>query len=156
MTDLGEKWYFSQHLVSGAMVGSMCDADLLVTEQPVPPAERSDSSARCALSPLGGSMGGGQRRKLGKGPQALGAILIGILQLPNRFWNNNPSFESSGRNYWSLMISPCSSGPSGPRPTVGGTRSSSLGATVGRAHFLKASSFFPPVVTPSVMSGTFL
>lgn len=63
------------------MVGSLCDADLFITEQPVPATESGDGLTRCASCPLGSSVTGGQRRKLGEVPRALGAVLVGILQL---------------------------------------------------------------------------
>lgn len=60
-------------------------------------------------------------------PEDLGTVLVIILQWPNRFWNNNPSFESSGRNGCPLMNSPCSRGL---RPTGEGARRPSPPGTI--------------------------
>lgn len=98
-TDLGGKNEISLSIyLARALVSSMRDADLFVTEAPAPPAERGDHSAGCACLLRAVPWLGNEEERLIKLPWNLGALLVGILQFPNRFWNNKPSLESSGRD----------------------------------------------------------
>ena len=67
-TDLGEKNEISLSLyLAGAVVGSTCDANLFVTEQPGP-LQTDVMALGCAQSPLGCPGGRGQGGELGKAP----------------------------------------------------------------------------------------
>lgn len=79
-TDLGEKNEISLSLyLAGAVVGSTCDANLFVTEQPGP-LQTDVMALGCAQSPLGCPGAGARAESLVKLPQDSRAVLIGILQ----------------------------------------------------------------------------
>lgn len=73
--------------LAGAVVGSTQDADLFVERV------RAWQGVPHLLWAVPGA--GDEEEGLVKLPYI---VLVGILWLPNRLWNNDPSLESSGRN----------------------------------------------------------